>query len=228
MTDEQGTPNFGSVAEQYARKAMNTPASVSSSKTEEKIAYALTSIAASLIYSNEEVDEVAATMETEAYNRGFQNATLHDREQLLNAEVGSVVVLEALRGLMDEAAPDQPEDKIRQIRAVMRGQEHPAATPEEPEPGRDWSRVEAHVFKNSGKWRYQVFLDYTGLRYRGVQGEGPSGWHYEGSQLARMALQAATLNNTSGVSFTEIPSGWFMFVQNPPGGYPVMVTGGQG
>ena len=78
-----------------------------------------------------------------------------------------------------------------------------AITPEEPDPGRDWSRVEAHLFKPGGKWKYRVWLDYTGERFRDVPGEGPHGWHFDGAEMAHRALSRATANGTSGVSIRE-------------------------
>lgn len=100
-------------------------------------------------------------------------------------------------------------------------------TPEEPDPGRDWSRVEAHLFKPSGKWMYQAWLDYTGERLAvDVPGVGPHGWHFDGSGMARRALHRATANKTSGVTFSVIPNGWRMFVLHPPQGFPLYVIGG--
>lgn len=96
-------------------------------------------------------------------------------------------------------------------------------TPEDPDPGRDWSRVRAHLFNPSGKWKYQVWLDYTGLRHRGLPGEGPAGWHFDGDALAKHALNRATQGGTSGVSITQLGDRWHLFVPNPPQGYPLWV-----
>lgn len=98
-------------------------------------------------------------------------------------------------------------------------------TPEEPDPGRDWSRVRAEVFKPSGKWMYSVWLDYSTLRGNAGGPRGPHGWHFDGNAMAREALRLATERGTSGVSFTELYEGWRMFIPNPPQGYPHYVVG---
>lgn len=99
----------------------------------------------------------------------------------------------------------------------------PERNVEEPDPGRDWSKVEAHLFKPSGKWEYQVFLDYTGERHRGVPGEGPSGWHWDGDEMAKRALARATDNGTSEVNIRELKNYWHMFIPAPPQGFPYWV-----
>lgn len=132
--------------------------------------------------------------------------------------------LRDVRILLAAAGPDFPSHEIRQLYARVHDQELPELSPEEPEPGRDWTRVEAAVFTANGKFKYQVFLDYTGERHRGLPGEGPSGWHHDGHMMARRALARATLHGTSEVTFDSLPEGWTLFVADPPQGYPHCVT----
>lgn len=133
--------------------------------------------------------------------------------------------LDAVRSILSAAEPDQPEHEIRWARAFLAGREFPAITPEEPEPERDWSKVRAHLHKPSGKWMYQVWLDYTGERWvHGGKGpEGPAGWHFDGSEMAKRALARATDNGTSEVSIRELGDHWHLFVPDPPQGYPIWV-----
>jgi hypothetical protein len=99
-------------------------------------------------------------------------------------------------------------------------------TPEEPDPGRDWSRVEGHLFKPGGKWKYRVFLDYTGERKPpessgySEPGVGPHGWHFDGAEMAKRALARATANGTSEVTISTLGTYWHLFVPHPPQGYP--------
>jgi hypothetical protein len=78
------------------------------------------------------------------------------------------------------------------------------------------SAVPAEVFKPSGKWMYSVKLDYR----RPVAG------YIEPGMNARQALHRATSNGTSEVTFNVLPERWFMFVPDPPEGFPVMAIGG--
>jgi hypothetical protein len=133
--------------------------------------------------------------------------------------------LRTARNILGTAPTDLPIHELRWLRAFLDDQEFPELTPEEPEPGRDWTRVEACLFNANGKYKYRVFLDYTGLRHQGVQGEGPSGWHYDGAWMAREALRIATENGTSEVTFKQIPTGWRLFVADPPQGYPHYAVG---
>ena len=193
------------MAEQYVRRAMSeSTRSTDGVGAARKTAFALTSIAASLVQASKLSAELDAT--DPDYVTGTQ--------------------LNAVRVTLAQAASDQPDHYVRWAIAFLRGEELPPITPEEPEPGRDWSRVAAHVFMPTGKWKYQVFLDYTEMRHgwRG-SGEGPSGWHFDGEAMAREALQLATERGTSGVTFDELPPDWHMFVQNPPQGYPFWVHG---
>jgi hypothetical protein len=95
-------------------------------------------------------------------------------------------------------------------------------TPEEPDPGRDWSKVEAHLFTPNGKWKYQVWLDYTGERKDPDTGPGvgPHGWHWDGRAMAHRALSRATSVGTSGVRIRALGDYWHLFVPHPPQGFP--------
>lgn len=78
------------------------------------------------------------------------------------------------------------------------------------------ARVPAEVFTDTGKWKYSVRLDYR---------NAPAGYLAPSKNAAR-ALRKATEGHTSDVTFRELPDGWFMFVPDPPEGYPAMVIGG--
>lgn len=77
--------------------------------------------------------------------------------------------------------------------------------------------VPAEVFTNSGKWEYSVKLDYRNTPDR----------YLAPHENAARALAQATDNHTSEVTFGVVPPGWFMFVPEPPEGFPVMVFGGR-
>jgi hypothetical protein len=81
----------------------------------------------------------------------------------------------------------------------------------------DITRVPAHLFKPSGKWEYDVTLDYTGLDLD----------HWNLGELAQQALANATANGTSGVIISDLGDYWTLVVIRPPGPYsfPVMVHG---
>jgi hypothetical protein len=88
----------------------------------------------------------------------------------------------------------------------------------------EWShsRVPAYLFKQSGKYKYSVFLDYTGiLNLDGTPVGGESRW-MSPSAAALKALEQATKNGTSDVSL-ERPGSYHLVVPNPPTGFPVMV-----
>jgi hypothetical protein len=78
--------------------------------------------------------------------------------------------------------------------------------------------VLAETFKASGKWAYTVSLDYSETAHR------PSGY-VDPEVAAVRALRTATTRGTSEVTFAELPEGWFMFVPDPPNGWPIMVKG---
>lgn len=109
--------------------------------------------------------------------------------------------------------------------------------------GQDYNRVEANLFKSrSGKWGYTVYLDYTDIWHRIVNGPERTEWIAEHGEekwefldpgiAAWMALNRATRNKTSDVSIRgnthiadESPAGegyWTLVVLDPPNGYPIM------
>lgn len=195
--------------------------------------YALVSIAASLVAQQEVSEGGTAHVERAVYDRGVasgaaQAAEFIDRQREALRQSGDLVMslqtkLDTARAILAQAASDQPEHEVRWLRAFLDGREFPAITPEEPEPERDWSRVKAHLFNPRGKWKYQVWLDYAGERGRGLPGEGPHGWHYDGAGMASRALRRATENGTSGVTISDLGSYWHLFVSDPPQGVPLWV-----
>lgn len=183
-----------------------------------RFAYLLSSIAASLVHANSREDQVQdagvdaaiddiTRIEREAYNRGYANGSA-DSVDNADRVADAVTLLPRVESLEVRA------DLAEALGVGLR------LSPEEPDPGRDWTKVEAHLFKPSGKWAYQVWLDYAGERHRGVSGEGPHGWHFDGHEMARRALARATANGTSGVTFSELGSYWHLFVPHPPQGFP--------
>jgi len=91
----------------------------------------------------------------------------------------------------------------------------------------NWDKVEADLFiARSGKWKYHVFLDYSGIWH---QLQFPS--HHPDSYLrpetaAWAALRKATEMRTSGVTVRNSQDGYFaLVVQNPPNGWPIMALG---
>ena len=81
----------------------------------------------------------------------------------------------------------------------------------------DDRQVRADVFTESGKWKYIVALDCSDVDY--------DDWDLW--RQAKRALVRATVNETSGVRFAEIPVGWYMVVLEPYSrhSHPVMVKG---
>lgn len=75
-----------------------------------------------------------------------------------------------------------------------------------------------HLFNDTGKWKYDVWLDYNNVPYD----------NYDLWSEARKALKRATAANLSGVTIRKIPTGWSLIVPNPVGKYahPIMVVGG--
>jgi hypothetical protein len=87
----------------------------------------------------------------------------------------------------------------------------------------DISKVPGHLFKQSGKWKYEVFLDYTGiLNMDGTPVGGEKNW-MSANTAALRALKQATEKGTSGVSL-KVPGLYHLVVFNPPNGFPVMVV----
>jgi hypothetical protein len=79
----------------------------------------------------------------------------------------------------------------------------------------DLSSVEGHLFKPSGKWGYEVRLDYTGLDTT----------THDQHALALQALAQATANATSRVILADLANYWTLVVTDGPAGYPIMVKG---
>lgn len=69
------------------------------------------------------------------------------------------------------------------------------------------NRCPAHLFKPSGKWEYEVFLDYTGMVGWNECGYtelvGPGGKYLNPADAAREALRQATANGTSRVTISR-------------------------
>lgn len=148
----------------------------------------------------------------EAYNRGYENARIESVDSLVECITAAVQLLPRVESL--EVRADLAEALGHKLEI----------TPEEPDPGRDWSRVEGHLFSATGKWKYRVWLDYSSLRGKPNEpGYGPSGWHFAGAAMAERALEIATLNDRSGVSISKLGTYWHLFVPHPPQGYPIWV-----
>jgi hypothetical protein len=179
-----------------------------------RMARALTSIAASLVAQTDDRVGDLARVEREAYDRGHANA----EERILNSRAEAFVA--AIELLPRVESLEVRADFAEALGAPL------VITPEDPDPGRDWSRVEAHLFNPNGKWKYQAWLDYTGERHRGVPGEGPAGWHFDGTAMAKRALARATGNGTSEVTIYDLGEYWHLFVPHPPQGYPHWVRPG--
>jgi hypothetical protein len=199
-----------------AAQAFLASAVASRDRACDRVARALTSIAASLVAEADDRVGDLARVEREAYNRGYDNAKseFQDRDKRYPADSEAVSLLPRVESL--EVRADLAE--ALGVPLVI--------TPEEPDPGRDWSRVEAHLFNPNGKWKYQVWLDYTGDRHTGRSGEGPHGWHFDGDEMAKRALARATARGTSEVSIQHLGEYWHLFVPNPPQGPPLWVQPG--
>lgn len=91
----------------------------------------------------------------------------------------------------------------------------------------EWSKVPAHLFNDTGKWKYAVTLDYTDLLQMDESQDSPAlspaGVHWDGHGMARRALAQATGSGTSGVTIKEVHPGWTLVVIDPPQGYPHLV-----
>jgi hypothetical protein len=179
-----------------------------------RMARALTSIAASLVAEADDRIGDLARIEREAYDRGHTNALTNQADSLYSAVTAAIELFPRIESL-------EVRHDLAQALGVPLD-----ISPEEPDPGRDWSRVEAHLFNPNGKWKYQAWLDYTGERHRGVPGEGPAGWHFDGATMAKRALARATGNGTSEVTIYDLGEYWHLFVPHPPQGYPHWVRPG--
>jgi hypothetical protein len=84
--------------------------------------------------------------------------------------------------------------------------------------------IPGHLFKPSGKWKYEVFLDYRGILDEFGRPADDSITYLSPNEAALRALMQATEQGTSGVSL-ERPGGYHLVVVDPPNGFPVMVVG---
>jgi hypothetical protein len=87
------------------------------------------------------------------------------------------------------------------------------------------AQVPAHLFKPSGKWAYEVFLDYRGIL--DADGKSLDGKFIGPAQAALRALRQATERGTSGVTIKE-PDYYYLVVIDPPNGFPVMIVSKEG
>lgn len=83
--------------------------------------------------------------------------------------------------------------------------------------------VEGHLFKPSGKWKYEVQLDYSGIYDKEGNVCVPGRRYIDPAEAALMALKQATAKGLSGVSL-EKPGDYHLVVINPPTGFPAMVV----
>lgn len=88
------------------------------------------------------------------------------------------------------------------------------------------STHKGHLFKPSGKWKYDVELDYSlaGLVDDGgsIRRESDGRWVDPG-EAAQLALAASTDAGISGVTIRELGHYWTLVVIDPPNGYPILV-----
>ena len=81
------------------------------------------------------------------------------------------------------------------------------------------THVQAHLFNERGKWKYEVFLDYSGSWSLASDVNG----YIDPVDAAELALETATNAGTSGVMMRKLESGWMLVVFEPPNGWPIMV-----
>lgn len=81
---------------------------------------------------------------------------------------------------------------------------------------RNDSHVQGLLFTPSGKWKYEVVLDYTGLDFED--------WNLWSN--AEKALKQATEKNISGVTISELGDYWILVVPEPWGknSHPISVN----
>jgi hypothetical protein len=86
---------------------------------------------------------------------------------------------------------------------------------------KDERLVDAVLFNERGKYKYDVLLDY-----RGITQEDYEDWDLV--KQAKAALTRATENKVSKVTLTVVPEGWSLVCMSPfaQNSYPVMVRGG--
>jgi len=95
----------------------------------------------------------------------------------------------------------------------------------------DPTQVVGYLFKFTGKWKYEVMLDYTGMieplpeDEKWMRLKDPvTGGFIDADEAAILALAQATRKGTSGVTISDIGN-WTLVVPEPPNGFPVMVVG---
>lgn len=81
---------------------------------------------------------------------------------------------------------------------------------------------EGHLFKPSGKWKYQVLLDYRFVCNEHMK--DPMGHYISPNDATLKALANATANGISGVILSE-PGEYALVCIEPPFGFPVLVQG---
>lgn len=76
--------------------------------------------------------------------------------------------------------------------------------------------VQGYLFTPTGKWKYDVLLDYTDLDWD----------HWNIRENAEKALKQATEKGISGVSIKELGDYWVLFVPEPWGkfSHPISVN----
>lgn len=99
--------------------------------------------------------------------------------------------------------------------------------------GQRLSEVRGHLFTPTGKWKYDVSLDYSEIWHRIISqparevAENIFGRleYLSPEDAARMALDRASRRGTSGVSVRDLGDYWTLVVPDPPNGWPIMATG---
>lgn len=83
-----------------------------------------------------------------------------------------------------------------------------------------------HLFTPSGKWKYDVELDY-GLAGLNDDDRGTirdtDGRVVDAYDAAQLALTASTDAGISGVTIRELGDYWTLLVPSPPNGWPILV-----
>ena len=95
-------------------------------------------------------------------------------------------------------------------------------------------KVEGHLFNRDGKHKYTVYLDYSEIWPRIVNGPeleqyiaetGTTPKRLEVDEAAWIALRTATDAGTSDVTIRDNAKGtWTLVVIDPPNGWPVMAN----
>lgn len=98
--------------------------------------------------------------------------------------------------------------------------------------GQPYICIKAFLFSKSGKYKYEVELDYRHIWHRVATGPEREAWveahpgekieYLDPNDAAWMALAEATSTGMSGVKFSGPECGYFLVVPDPPNGFPVM------